>query len=160
MIKQGGLAGSDQPLVSRYRVNHFSFATELGIGHFIWAEVGEREFLLEGMAFEAREESIFCQLGQGTEVSQNSLWRVVFPSWGHRATCKMTSRCWSTSKVLSLGCTSESPGRLLQSRGPGPVSYQLHQNPRRWDPGRGSCQGAPDNFSVQPGLRAISLGLC
>lgn len=51
MAEQGRWVGSDQSLASRYCVNHFSFATELGIGGFIQAEVGEREFLLEGMAF-------------------------------------------------------------------------------------------------------------
>lgn len=43
-------------------------------------------------------------------MSQNSLQSMVSPFVGHRATCKMMSRCWSPSKVLNLGCTSESFG--------------------------------------------------
>lgn len=48
---KAGWVGSDQSLLSGYCVNHLCFATELGIRGFIQPEVGEREFLLEGMAF-------------------------------------------------------------------------------------------------------------
>lgn len=37
-------------MASGYCGNHFSSATELGIGDFVQPQVGEREFLLEAMA--------------------------------------------------------------------------------------------------------------
>lgn len=51
VTEQGGWVGSGRSLVSRPCVHLFSFATELGMRGFLQAKVGEREFLLEGMAF-------------------------------------------------------------------------------------------------------------
>lgn len=93
--------------------------------------------------------------GAGNRGESEQLVESDIPLWGHRATCKMMPRCWSTAEVLNFGCTLESPGGRFYNPDVQALPQTNYIRVSGVGPRPGSCHGSQSDSRVHPGLRPL-----